>query len=90
MTKTSKKNYMHLETIPCIYYPFCFWKDIIGIRALIDSDSEINVMTPVYAAKLGLKADCTDIGAHNIDGPTFKIFGIILVSFQVENKISKA
>ena len=54
VTEASKEEHMTLEWVPCIYYPFHFRKDTADVRALIDSGSEVNAMTPVYASKLGL------------------------------------
>lgn len=63
VTETSKKDYVTLERMPCIHYLFHFQKDNAGVRALIDSDSEVNTMTPAYIAKLGFKVRRTDTGA---------------------------
>ena len=61
MTETNKE--VTLERVQGIHYPLRFWKDIAGVRALVDLGSEVNTMTPTYAAKLGLKVRKTDIGA---------------------------
>lgn len=55
ITETSKKNDIILDRVPCIYYLLRFQKNIAEIKALIDSDSEINIISPVYILKLGLK-----------------------------------
>ena len=47
-------------------------------------------MTPAYALRVGLRVHCTDIGAQKIDGSTLKSFGMVLASFQVEDKFGKA
>ena len=47
-------------------------------------------MAPAYAAKLGLKARSTDVGAKKIDGFTLETFGIVLAIFQEENKLGRA
>lgn len=44
-----------LEHVSYIYYLVQFWKDQAEIQVLIDPKSEINVMTPTYVSKLGLK-----------------------------------
>ena len=88
MTETNKE--VTLERVPCIHYPPRFWKGIAGVRALVDSSSKVNAMTPAYAAKLGLKVQKTDIGAQKIDGSTLKTFGMILADFQVEDKLGRA
>ena len=88
VTETNKE--VILERVPYVHYPLRFWKDTIGIRALVDLGSEVNAMTPTYAAKLGLKVQKTDIGAQKIDGSTLETFGMVLADFQIENKLGKA
>ena len=56
---------------------------------MIDSDSEVNAMTPAYAAKLGLGVQKTDIGAQKINGSILDTFKMILADFQVEDKLGK-
>ena len=79
-----------LDRVPCIHYPLRFRKDTAEVKALIDSGSEVNAMTPTYAAKLGLKVRHTDVGAQKIDGSTLETFGMVLASFQVEDKQGRA
>ena len=88
MTETNKE--VTLERVPCIHYPLRFRKDTVGVRALVDSDSEVNAMTPVYAAKLGLQVRRTDIRAQRIDSSTLETFGMVLADFQVEDKLGRA
>ena len=52
-----------LEKVLCIHYLLRFQKDLRETRALINSGSEINAMTPAYIAKLGLEVQKTDIKA---------------------------
>ena len=89
VTEASKEEYVTLERVPCIHYLLRFRKDTAGVRALIDSDSEVNAMSPAYASKLGLKVHYTDIGAQKIDGSTLETFGMVLASFQVEDKLGR-
>ena len=65
---------MVLERVPCIHYPLRFRKDTAGVRALVDSGSEVNAMTPAYAAKLGLQVRKTEIGSQKIDGSIGKLY----------------
>ena len=88
VTETNKD--VTLEWVLCIYYPLRFRKDTAGVRALFDSSSEVNAMTPAYAAKLGLKVRKTDIGTQKIDGSIFETFGMALADFQVEDKLGRA
>lgn len=73
-----------LNWVFCIHYPVLFKKN--KVWALIDSSSEINVMTLTYAAKWDMKVRHTNVGAWKIDGSTLKMFKMVLASFQVENK----
>ena len=86
---TDTKKKVTLERVPYIHYPLRFQKDNSGVRALVDSGSEVNAMTSAYAAKLGLQVQKTDIGAQKIDGSILEIFRIVLVDFQVEDKLGR-
>lgn len=91
ITGASKEDEVVLEGVPCVYYPLRFRKDKENeVRALIDSGSEVNAITPTYASKLGLRVCHTDVGAHKIDGSTFETFGMVLANFQVEDKLGRA
>ena len=90
VTETSKEDEVALERVPYVHYPLRFWKDTADVKTLIDSSSEINAMTPAYASKLGLQARHTDVGAQKIDGSILQTFGIVLASFQVEDKFGRA
>ena len=81
-------NPLALDQEPCIYYPICFKEN--EVRALIDSGSEVNAMTPGYASKLSLKIRPTDVGAQKIDGSTLETSRMVLASFQVEDKLGRA
>ena len=58
--------------------------------ALIDSESEVNTMTPAYASKLDLIVCLTNVKVQKFDGSTLETFGIVLTSFQVEDKLERA
>ena len=78
-----------LDRVLCIYYPVQFRKDKEVIRTLINSRSKINTMTPAYAKQLGLQAQKTDIGAQKIDGSLLWTFGMVIASFQIEDKLGR-
>ena len=88
VTETSKEDDVPLQKVPCVHYLIRFKKK--EVQALIDSGSEVNAMTPAYASRLCLQVHRTDIGAQKIDGSTLKIFGMVLASFQVEDKPGRA
>lgn len=50
-------------------------------RALTDSDSKVNAMTPIYAAKLGLIIQKTSVKVKNIDGSIRKTYSMASASF---------
>ena len=87
VTETNKE--VTLERVLCVHYPLRFRKDTADVRALIDSGSEVNAMTPAYASKLGLRVRHTDVGAQKIDGSTLQTFGMVLANFQVEDKLGR-
>ena len=79
MTEANQENVVVLDWVPCICYPIWFKKN--EVQALIDSGSKVNVMTPKYALKLGLKVRPTDVGVQKIDGFTLEMFRMVLASF---------
>ena len=72
--------------VPYIYYPVCFQEGQKQVRALLDSGSEVNAMSPVYAKRLGLKTCKTNIGAQKIDGSALETFEMVIADFQMEDK----
>lgn len=44
-------------------------------------------MTSVYTLKLGLKVCSTNIRVQKIDDSIFKTFGMVLASFQLDDKL---
>lgn len=72
-----------------IYHPIWSKRDQAKIQALIDSDVEINAITSTYTAKLSLKVWSTDVGVQKINDSNLKMFGIVLTSFEVNDKLSK-
>ena len=67
--------------VPCIDYPVRFQGDQEQVRALYDSGSKDNAMSPAYAKKLGLKTWKTNVGAQKIDGSTLEIFEMVIADF---------
>ena len=90
VTVTNTKNTLRpLERLPCIHHLLQFRKNLRETRALIESSSEVNAITPAYIAELGLKVEKTNIGAQKIDGSTLNIFEMVLANFQMEDKLSR-
>ena len=73
-----------------IHYLVQFWKDKRAtIWVLINSNSEVNTMTPAYAKQLGLQIQKSDVGAQKIYGLLLKTFGKVIVGFQVGDKLGR-
>lgn len=79
VTEISKKNNFILDRVLYIYYLVYFKKN--EIRSLINSDSEVNAITPAYASQRGLKIQKINIGVWKIDCFTLLKFEIVLASF---------
>ena len=81
-----------LKRVPCIHYPVRFQEDSgqegqqQQVRALLDSGSEVNAMSPAYAERLGLKTWKTNVGAQKIDGSALETFGMVIAGFHIEDK----
>ena len=90
MTGAGKKNEVILKRVPYIHYILRFRKDTADVKALINSGSKVNAMTPAYTLKLGLRVRQTNIQAQKINGSTLEMFGMVLASFQVEDKLGRA
>ena len=67
--------------VPCIYYPVCFQEDQEQVRALFDSGSKVNAMSPAYAKKLSFKTRKTNIRAQKINGSALETFGMVIANF---------
>ena len=74
-----------------IHYPVQFRKDKRAtIQILIDLGSKVNVITLAYAKQLGLQVRKIDVEAQKIDGSLLQTFGMVIIGFQVEDKLGKA
>ena len=63
LTKANKKK-TFLKWVSCLLYPIQFLKKHKeNISAFINSGSEVNIISPTYAKKLGLHIRLTNIGA---------------------------
>ena len=51
--------------------------------ALTDSSSDVNVMTPAFAAKLGLPIYPTSNSAQKIESSTLKTYGMVIAGFLI-------
>ena len=53
------------------------------VLALLDLGSEVNVIHPAFAERLGLVMQTTNVGAQKIDGTTFETYGMVVAAFSV-------
>ena len=60
MSKTDDSK--EVVRMPCIHYPVCFQETQEQVRALFDSGSKVNAMSPAYAKRLGIKTRKTNVG----------------------------
>lgn len=78
-----------LKHIPCIYYPLRFSKNKSKVKALIDSDSEVKVMTLAYVKKPGFWTQKTNVRAEKINRSSLATFKMVIAKFQVSDKLDK-
>ncbi len=82
MSMTEKKT-EKLKWVPCIWY-FVTFKNLI--KALLDSESEVNIISQVFASLLGLKIQKTNIGAQKINNTILEAYKIVVFKFFVLEK----
>ena len=75
VTDDSKK----VVRVLCIHYPVWFQEK--QVKALLNSGSEVNAMSPIFAQKLGLHIWKINVKAQKIDGSTPKTFGMVIANF---------
>ena len=87
VTDTSGKKVVR---VLCIHYPFQFQKNQEKIRALLNSGSKVNAMSPAFAQNLGFHIRKTNVGAQKIDSAALETFKIVIADLEVENKAGKS
>ncbi len=72
-------------------YPIQFQKEgqLEKVRALIDSGSKVNAMTPAFVARLGLITRVTNVGAKKIDGSPLETYGMASAEFLLQDNLEK-
>ena len=79
-----------LQHVPWISYPVQFEGSQAGeVRALINSDSKVNAINPIFAAKLGLSIRLKSISGQKIDGSALKTYGITIAVFSIQDRLGK-
>ena len=59
------------------------------VKGLLNSGNKVNVMSPGYTKKLGFKVQETNIGAQKIDDSILETFEMVIVDFQMKDKVSR-
>ena len=62
----------------------------MDVLVLLNSESEINAMTPAYAAHLSLKVRVTNVGAQKIDWSSPATYGMVIATFEVVDKLDRS
>ncbi len=85
---TSTQAPKALQQVLCFWYPVRF-QESQPIRALIDSGSEVNTMTPAYASEVGLTTRKTSVGAQKIDGLPLETHGMTSARFLLQDSLKR-
>lgn len=59
-------------------------------RDHVIGESEVNIMTPVYAKKLGFQIIKGNVGAQKIDVSILDTYKMVITNFYVQDKLKKA
>ena len=85
-----------LERVTCIQYLIAFLSGVTqdgsalnSVSALLDSDSEVNVMHPAFLERLGFVVRDTNFGAQKIDGTTLETYGMVVAAFSVTDQADR-
>ncbi len=89
MTARSEASIGPLQCVPYIRYLVQFQEDQPEVKALIDSSSEVNAMTPAFAAKLELRPRPTNVGAQKIDGSSLETHSIASARFSIQDSLGR-
>ena len=85
-----------LKRVTCIQYPIAFPGGVTqdglalgSVSALFDLGSEVNVMHPAFAKRLGFVVRTTNVGAQKIDGTTLETYGMVVAAFSVTDQADR-
>ena len=77
-----------LDRVSCICYSVQFRKDKgKDVLALLNSKSEVNMMTLTYVVHLSLKVKIIIIDMQKIDRSSLATYGMVIAAFQFVNKL---
>ena len=85
-----------LKQITCIQYPSAFSGSVAQdgstldlVLALLYLGSEVNIMHPTFAKRLGLVIQTTNVGAQKIDGTTLETYGMVVAVFSITSQVNR-
>ena len=78
-----------LDWIFYIHYSLQFQKNKEVIKGLIDLGSEVNAITLTYARQLNFWTQKINVRTEKIDGLLLKTFVIVIIAFQVIDKLDR-
>ncbi len=80
-----------LQQVPFIRYLVWFQKEgqLQEVRSLIDSGSEVNAMTPAFAARLGLITRATNVDVQKIDGSPLETYSMASAGFLFQDSLER-
>ena len=88
-TSTTDVRKEALERVPCICYLVQFKKGKTPMQALIDLESEVNVIHLSFAKQLGLSIWSIDVEAQKIDGTILDTHGMVVIAFLVIDRANQ-
>ena len=78
-----------LDWVSCICYQVQFQKHKKkNVLALLNFESEINIMTPAHAAQLDFKMQKTDLDTQKIYRSSLETYGMVIAIFQILDKLN--
>ncbi len=89
MSASSEASIRPLQHVLCIRHLDQFQENQPKVKALIDSVGEVNAMTSVFIAKLGLRPRPINIGAQKIEGSLLKTHSMALARFSIQNSLER-
>ena len=85
-----------LEQVTCIQYLIAFLNGVTQnglaldpVLALFDSGSEVNVMHPAFAEKLGFMVQTHNINTQNINSTILETYVMVIVAILVTDQADK-
>ena len=85
-----------IKQITCIQYPIVFSGSVTQdslaldlVSVLFDSGNEVIAMHLVFAKRLSLVMQATNVGSQKIDGNTLETYEMVVAAFSVTDQANK-